>query len=174
MKIVGFVLVIAFAAFINVQVASAHVLIKSTNNQSAAILHVIPDDDPIAGQEASLSLDTEGGVLQSGATVTLVVTDASGQVEQVATQTKGSLVSSVYVFPTQGVYSLKYSISTTTDTSYQFVHDIRVSRGVQGGAVTVQRYPWAEALLIAMVILFVVLAVIGWNNRKSIYNSSVL
>lgn len=149
----------------------AHVLIHSNDKNAAAILHVIPDDDPIAGEPASLMLDTQSGVVGEGSTITLTINDTSTQTEEtITTSIDGSLVSAKYIFPSQGVYHLRYVITSGADET-EFEQEIRVSRGV-GATTESQQYVWAEALLFIVSVLFVVLSIVGWNNRHDIFKSS--
>ncbi len=156
------------------QAASAHVLIKSTNNESAAILHIMPDDDPIAGEKATLMFDTQGGLLQGGSEVALTVTSKDTRVADVVpTSTDGSLVSASYVFPVQGLYTITYTVKTG-DVSTIFEQTQRVSRGVVGSTSTNESYIWAEALLFIVAIFVVILGILAWNYRKAIFKSSKL
>ncbi len=156
------------------QTASAHVLIKSMNNESAAILHIMPDDDPIAGEKATLMFDTQGGLLQGDSKVVLTVTNKeTGVADVVSTSTDGSLVSASYVFPVQGLYTITYAVKTG-DVSTTFEQTQRVSRGVVGSSSSKESYIWAEALLFIVVVLVLILGILAWNHRKAIFKSSKL
>ena len=56
-KILAFLLIALFSAFIKVQVASAHVL--KTDGNISAIMHIDPDDDPVANSVASFFFEFE-------------------------------------------------------------------------------------------------------------------
>lgn len=156
------------------QQASAHVVVNSIDKSNSAILHIIPDDDPIAGEVVNLMFDTQAGFLSDASKVTLAIHDTSSQKEDtVETRRDGSLVSADYTFPTQGTYLIRYSV-TTNGVTYVFEQDMRVSRGLQGSNQVEQKYTWAEGLLIVAGILFLVLVIIGWNKRHDIFAYSKL
>lgn len=174
LKYIVAVLVVLVAGFVFSQHASAHVVVNSTDKDSSAILHIIPDDDPIAGEVANLMFDTQDGFLIDSSEISLVIRDTSKQSEvTVPIRQDGSLVSADYTFPTQGTYLIKYTVTTDGNTQV-FEQDMRVSRGTQGSNQVVQTYPWAEGLLFAVAVLFLVLVVIGWNKRHEIFAFSKL
>lgn len=154
--------------------ASAHVLIKSTDGTKAAILHTMPDDDPIAGEEATFMFDTQDGVLAENASIKLTIENkADGTVSEVKTSRDGSLVSSRYIFPAQGAYQVRYSIESG-GVQLVFEQTMRVSRGIVDDALVKDTYEWAEALLFVSSALTLLLAIVSWNYRKEIFKSSVL
>lgn len=171
--IVAVLIVLAVGTGIS-QNASAHVVVNSIDSDSSAILHIIPDDDPIAGEVANLMFDTQDGFLKESSEISLVIKDVSKQSEvTVPTRRDGSLVSADYTFPTQGAYIIKYTVATKGKTQV-FEQDMRVSRGTQGSNQIAQKYAWAEGLLFAVAVLFLVLIVIGWNKRHEIFAFSKL
>ncbi len=170
--VVGIVLAVALFS----QPASAHVLIKSANSESAAILHIMPDDDPIAGEKATLMFDTQGELLQSDSKVTLIIANkTSGKSETVPTTIDGSLVSASYIFAAQGLYSIRYEIKTNGVTVL-FEQSQRVSRGAVavGSNSSNVSYSWAEALLFIAIVFVILLGILAWNHRKAIFKSSKL
>ena len=172
--VTGVVLLSVVGAICISQVASAHVLNKSNDNAKAAILHIIPDDDPIAGEPASLLFDTQGELLEGDTSVSLVVQNNSISTSaSVATKVDGSLVSAKYVFPTQGTYTIKYVVATN-ERQFMFEQTMRVSRGIENGVTSSINHGWAEALLLGSGALTLTLGIIGYNRRKDIFKSSVL
>lgn len=173
MLVFAFLIVLAAGVGIS-QNASAHVVVNSTDSDSSAIMHIIPDDDPIAGEVANLMFDTQDGFLKDNSEISLVIMDLSKQSEvTVPTRRDDSLVLADYTFPTQGAYMLKYTV-VTEGRAQVFEQDMRVSRGIQGTGQVVQKYPWAEGLLFAVAVLFLVIVVIGWNKRHEIFAFSKL
>lgn len=170
--------IIAFfgLAFVGVMIfpalASAHVLITSADNQKGAILHIIPDDDPIAGEEATLMFDTQEGLMDEDTKVTLII-NGEAQTDEIETSIKDSLVSAKYTFPSQGVYTIKYAL-TDDNEEYVFVYTARIARGIAGAHNTQPSYIWAEATLFVCGGLLLVLLIIAWNHRKDILKFSQL
>jgi len=166
-KLVGIFIVAIVVAALYGQSASAHVLITDTTNTKGAILHITPDDDPIAGDAATLYFDMQG----AGEAVSMTITDAAGVVETSTAKVNGSLATSTYTFPAQGVYRLTFT-EKVNDKKYTFVHSQRVSRGVTASALDTPLYPWAELLLIASGVAFAVLVIVAFNRRKTIARHS--
>lgn len=166
-------LVVIAASLLAAQQASAHVLINDDAKSQGAILHIIPDDDPIAGQSATLFFDTQGNLLQ-GSTVTLTIQDATGAAESVPTKTDGSLVTADYTFPTQGTYTVSYVVTGKDGTTYKFAQSQRVSRGTVGSALDKPTYAWAEMLAIGAGVTLTVLLLIAFNHRAGIAKYSRL
>lgn len=54
-----FICLIVLGVLILPASVSAHVLITDKNNQIGSVLHITPDDDPIAGQPSALYFDIE-------------------------------------------------------------------------------------------------------------------
>lgn len=160
--------------FIQTTPASAHVLITDSTSSRGAILHIIPDDNPIAGQESILYFDTQQGLIQSDQTTALlVITDRAGRTTTVAPSIDGSLLTAKYTFPIQGVYRLSYTI-ITKETKHTFEQSQRVSRGTQGSVLDTPSHVWAEMLLVASTTGIIVTIATGIRRRKAIAEQSVL
>ncbi len=151
---------------------NAHVLITDETQTKGAILHIIPDDNPIAGKPATLFFDTQGGILNDTSEVVLTImrkdTSESSTVE---TKRDGSLVTADYAFPAQGIYKLRYDIVSDA-TQYSFVQTTRISRGIIAEPVLASRYIWAEALLIACGVGTMLIAILVFNRRRLIMDQS--
>lgn len=152
--------------------ASAHVLVTDQAGTQGAILHIIPDDDPVAGQTARLYFETQDGLLEGKASqVELTVTNSAGQVTPIKTAIDKTLVTANYTFPAQGVYQLNYSLKIG-DKNYQFNHSQRVSRGVSGNLDTQPVYLWAEMLMLLAGIGLALLGLTAFNRRRDIAKQS--
>lgn len=152
--------------------ASAHMLITDQTGTKGAILHIVPDDDPIAGKKATLFFDLEQDLLDEASEVTLSIRQENASEPTLPdTQIDGSLVTAGYVFPSQGIYHIRYNVRSS-DQTYSFEHTTRVSRGTQIGTTIRPRHTWAEGLLIACGAAFLLLAIIAWNRRHSIARQS--
>lgn len=145
--------------------AAAHVLIKDVSGAKGAIVHIQPDDDPIAGEPATLYFDTQG---TQNDTVSLKVRNIpTGKTDEIApTTASGSLAALRYTFPTQGVYELTFKVSD--ENTYTFTKYQRVSRGIATNNSTSSTYVWAEMLFIASGIGLIVLFATFINHRKDI------
>jgi len=154
--------------------AKGHVLLTDETKTKGAILHIVPDDDPIAGKKATLFFDTQQNLLDDAREVTLsVAREGDVQPEVVKTKIDGALVMAEYVFPTQGVYVLRYEIVSSAKT-YVFEQATRISRGIAGEGVSATHYSWAEGLLIGSAVFVVALGIVAWNRRKGIAKHSIL
>ena len=56
----GFVAIISIVTSASVQ---AHVLVADESNTYGAVIHVMPDDDAVAGTETTIYFDTQAGLL---------------------------------------------------------------------------------------------------------------
>ncbi len=150
----------------------AHVLITDETKTKGAVLHIIPDDDPVAGEEAALYLDTQEKLSDAGNSVTLSITEASGNQENVETKVDGTLATANYTFPTQGVYDLQFTVVSAGNT-YIFKQSQRISNGITDNPLNRQTYVWAEILLITSGIGFALLVIMAINHRRELAKSSI-
>lgn len=151
---------------------SAHVLISDTDRQVGAVLHINPDDDPIAGEPSGLFFDIQNtDVSHDNYSFSLTVTDSDGEQTPVPITVSGSTVSASYVFPHQAAYTivLKAEPTDTAMKTLYFEQAQRVSRGVIHGSVSTPTHAWAEMGLVAGGCSLLVIGVIGYNKRKEIY-----
>ena len=153
------------------QSAYAHVLIRDTSGSKGAILHIIPDDDPIAGQEATLFFDIQNNAKSVGKVTLDITKQGSSEAVPVKTNFDGSLATADYTFPSQGVYLLKYQVKTNNET-YTFEQSTRISRGVMIDSIDRSHYIWAECLLLLCGIAFVILLIVAFNRRHDIAKQS--
>ncbi len=155
--------------------ALAHVLIQDSTVNVGAVLHINPDDDPVAGQSSELYFDIQDAnsrvrIPYEG--YQLLVTDETGQTKQIVTSFHDTNVIATYVFPTQGLYRLELKSAPKYD-QFQKVslrYSLRVGRGI--GHVTSRSYDWTSPLIIGSLGGVVLLAVLVINNRKQIARQS--
>lgn len=151
----------------------AHVLITDDTKSKGAIAHIIPDDDPVAGEKAVLYFDTQGGLLDDKAKVSLSISDAAGEAAQVSTKIDGSLVTAEYTFPVQGAYKLTFTVDTASK-QYVFNYSQRVSRGVVSSALDKPSYAFAEIGVLASGLGIVLLFIVAFNRRVRLARHSAL
>ncbi len=150
------------------QGVSAHVLITDESGQEGAILHIIPDDDPIAGEESQIYFDSQNN--NGVDSVTMRIT-GEGVAELREAAIDGTLATFTYTFPYQGVYELAITASRD-NTSSSFTHTQRVSRGVSASAVENATHTWAEIALLTSALGIIITFIIAVNHRKSIAKHS--
>ena len=166
-----FTFILALCVIVPSQYSSAHVLITDDSNSKGAILHIIPDDDPVAGEEATLYFDTQKQLLGENDSVTLTIRDDSGIIYNVPTDVNESLATADFTFPDLGIYEIKFVLINDGE-SFTFTQTQRVSRGISNGSTNTQKYAWAEMLLVGSGIALALLIVVGFNNRKDIIKYS--
>lgn len=154
-----------------IQDAYAHVLIRDISGSKGAILHIIPDDDPIAGKKATIFFDMQNTTNSIHKATLDITRQNSHETVSVKTALDGSLITADFIFPRQGVYLLKYQIEVGSET-YIFEQSTRISRGVAVGAVDKTRHTWAEGLLVACGTVFAVLLIVAFNRRRDILEQS--
>lgn len=171
MKKIFISLIVLLAILVPADSATAHVLITDETNTRGAILHIVPGDDPVAGQTATLFFDAEGGLWQDEKDIQLTITDSAGISDKVEVSASGNLATANYTFKTQGVYELVYRIDSGSQI-YVFKHSQRVSRGAGSSALDRPVYAWAEALLVASGVAFIILLILFFNRRAAIAKQS--
>lgn len=150
-------------------IASAHVLVKDQAGSTGALLHIIPDDDPVAGEPATLFFDVrDPSIAKSGASTRLTIYDEQNKSLEVSSTLQGSSVSATYTFPRQGLYIIKLVIKQNGRTTHTFVESQRVSRGIINGETMPSAPAWAEVGIIFSGIAAVCAAIITFNRRKTI------
>lgn len=151
--------------------AAAHVIIRDDANTTGAVLHVTPDDNPIAGEHSDLFFSLEGESL-TGSQVSIVITNTSTQESaEPATSLTASGIVAQYTFPSRGTYDISLSISGKAD--YTFSHVQRVSRGIGTDTSIDSSYPLARAGIILSVAATMLLIAIAYARRKLIFKQSV-
>ena len=168
MKIGAFILALIASVFFVSHAASAHVLITDGTNKMGAVLHIIPDDDPVAGEPATLYFDMQ---TNENPTVELRIQNKSGNNETLTMKVDGALATIEYTFPSQGVYELTFNVKTSSSV-YTFTQSQRISRGVSSSALDQPDYAWAQVALITSVVGVLVLIILAVNNRKEIAKHS--
>lgn len=153
-------------------IATAHVLITDESKIRGAVLHITPDDDPVAGQPSTLYFDMQDreAPYQEGE-VRLRIHDEHGTSQPVDVQLTDTLASATHVFPSQGLYRLEFTVGSD-DGELRFVHSQRVARGVSTGVVAAQTHAWAEVLLLTGVVGLAVLVIVAFNRRAAIASQS--
>lgn len=145
----------------------AHVLVADDSNTKAAIIHIMPDDDAVAGVETTIYFDTQEGLLRPTSQVSMSMAQAGESSKPVAVSVKNSLITASVIFQTRDVYTLTYTIDTEGDQTV-FVHTLRVSKGSGVSNQAGERHVWAEGLLVASGVLVIGLGVVAFNRRRSI------
>jgi hypothetical protein len=167
-RLLGLVIIVAALILLPAS-ASAHVLIKDEIKGTGAILHINPDDDPVAGERAGLFFDIrDTAVAEPGTTVQLTITGEQSAPVQVAAELQGSSVSVSYTFPQQGLYRVQLDVRQNGETTHTFVHPQRVGRGIIGTTNAPNAPMWAEVGMIFSALAVICLGIIAWNRRKAI------
>ncbi|MGH7218102.1 MAG: hypothetical protein ACREGE_01485 [Candidatus Microsaccharimonas sp.] len=170
-KRVIFGLLIAVGVSSVPQAASAHVLVMDASGTQGAIMHIMPDDDPIAGEEAIIYFDRQGIDVSSAGEVSLVIRNEEGEAAAIPVETKDALTSAKYTFSKQGVYELRFIVNYDSQ-ELSFTQSQRVTRGVTDGSTAASSHLWAEGLLVVSGVGFLVLGVLFMNRRGEIKNYS--
>lgn len=164
-------LLVSAVLFLPAQSANAHVLITDESNTKGAIVHIIPDDDPIAGSQAALFFDTQDRLGGQAGSISLVITGPDGASSRVEVKSEGTLATANYTFPTRGLYELVFTVDSGNET-YVFKQSQRVSRGDAASALDRQAYAWAEVSLLASCIGILLLGIMVFNRRNEIARQS--
>ena len=112
--------------------ASAHFL--KSDRDIGAVLHLDPEDDPIAGQDTPLFFDikdTAGKFVSDGCNCNVSVSQNGTQLSAVAATPTSTGLSADILFPTKDVYRLTLTgqpIDAGAFQSFSMTWDIRVDR----------------------------------------------
>lgn len=169
LSIVSCALVLSMAS----PAASAHVLIRDASGVQSAVLHVNPDDDPIAGQEAFLVYDLQQNLIEPGSMASLEIA-GSQRSDRLTVQPNDTLDIPVrYTFERQGTYNLTLTIISSRAT-YTFAHTQNVTRGAGANSAHANSYPLAEIGLVASISAFAILIIVGVRYRRDIHHKSIM
>lgn len=171
---VAWALVLGLVSF--TRPAQAHMFSKDTMAGSGSVLHITPDDDPIAGEQASLVFDIKDlSAAGKQAVAKLTITDDQNKEAIVPAHVRDNTVAAEYTFPRQGLYKIALSIEQDDIQTHHFAQSQRVNRGIIS-SVTVMNSPplWAvvgatSAGVAAMGVVFA-----AFIRRKAINNYSKL
>lgn len=157
--------------------AKAHVLVPDTSHKVGAVLHVDPDDDPVAGQPSTLIFDIQQLKL-SDYTASLTITESGQAPASVPAAVSGSAITASYTFPMQDRYLADLTLtpkagSPATVHKYTFQAAQRVARGTVGSALDRPSFAWAETTLAVCGAFALVLGIIGVNRRRDIIAHAV-
>lgn len=152
--------------------ADAHMLLKDSITGTGAIVHITPDDDPIAGEPTFFLFDIQeppAEVQKEQSSAKLTIVDEQQSATDVPTRVEGHTVAADYVFPRQGLYTLILSIRQGGKQTHRFMESQRVSRGVINvGTVPTNAPPWAGVGMVGTVIAAIVVAATAFSRRKII------
>ena len=154
----------------SIESVSAHVFVPDETKARGAIVHTTPDDDPIAGQAATIYFDVQDNLLRPDGTVALAI-QGEGSREEMTAKFDDSLATFAYTFPSQGVYELVFSVNTGSN-AYTFKQSHRVARGAAVNALDQPSHEWARITLLASGIGFALMLITVINRRREIAKQS--
>ncbi len=183
-KWVGFLLTFSFLIFnsqFSIRDSYAHIL--KTDGAIGAVLHIDPEDDPIAGSQSGFFFefkDKEGKFEAKNCDCTFSIIEDSKQIFSqplFETNPNPSLTSAsvFYTFPERNVYQAKVVGKPQTPGAFQpftLVYDVRVARVAensgQGGVILPAWFTthWPHFILAGIGIVFVIFALIKQSLTK--------
>lgn len=172
MKRVLIVILAMTLAILPAQQVFAHVLGEDESGKRGALLHIMPDDNPTVGQEATIYFDLQGFDDETIQSVSVDVKNGDVLVKTLAATLDGTTASVDYIFDSAGTYELHVTVRTNDDVdSFSFQ---QIVSGRQA-SLTAQlaSYWWAIALLVVCSIGIGVLIVLFIIKRKDIAKRSV-
>lgn len=150
--------------------AEAHMLLKDEVATKGAILHVTPDDDPVAGKSTAFLLDIQDASLsKEQSTASLTVIDDKNRQTEVPARMQGKAIAGDYVFPRQGLYTLVFSTQQGSSQTHRFTESLRVSRGAINDTVAADGIPlWAGVGVLTSAMAMTAMGVLAIIRRKTI------
>ncbi len=114
----------------------AHSLVADDSKESGAIIHIAPDDDPVAGEVSSIFIDiTSETVSADTHYFSLAVIDTTGFAYPVATSVDGTIVSGYYDFPETGTYIVQLT-AVNRDTIEKTVFSLEQETKLNDAIIT--------------------------------------
>lgn len=135
-----------------------------------AVLHITPDDDPVAGEPSSLVFDIQDKAITSERySFTLQIFNSSDTPQVVPTSISGPVISANYIFPAAGLYRIELRADPveTDKQPLTFTHNQLISRGLASAKSLSPKSEIAEVGLIASSCGLIILGIIFWNNRAA-------
>ena len=169
-KLILFSVLVLVSVWASIESVSAHVFVPDETKARGAIVHTTPDDDPIAGQAATIYFDVQDSLLKSDSAVALAIQGEDSR-EELTAKFDDSLATFTYAFPSQGVYELTFNVNTDGKV-YTFKQSHRVARGVAASALDQRSYEWAKITLLASGVGFALLLITLINRRREIAKQS--
>ena len=169
-KLILFSVLVLVSVWASIESVSAHVFVPDETKARGAIVHITPDDDPIAGQKATIYFDVQDNLLKPDSVVVLAI-QGEGSREELTAKFDDSLATFTYAFPSQGVHELTFNVNTDGNV-YTFKQSHRVARGVAASALDQPSYEWAKIALLASGIGFALLLITVINRRREIAKQS--
>lgn len=155
--------------------AAAHMFSKDTMSSSGAVLHITPDDDPIAGESASMIFSIHGLSDAEQSSARLIITDDQNHEAIVPAHIRSGAVVAEYTFPRQGLYKISLSIEQDGRQTHQFMQSQRVNRGIISNATVKSDTPlWAVVGAVGTGAATIGVALTAFIRRKAIGSYSKL
>ena len=155
--------------------ASAHMFIKDPIAGAGAVLHITPDDDPVAGEQSGFLFDIKHtSPVGQDSSANLAITDEQNNTITVPTVIKEGAASVKYTFAKQGLYKLVLTVKKGEKQTHIFTLDQRVSRGIISGGTTRSTPLWAGAGLLVAGLATIIIAALAIARRSQINTYSKL
>jgi hypothetical protein len=151
MRVFIFVCIFYIVHFTLVPMAFAHVL--KTDGTIGAVLHIDPEDDPIAGQDASIFFefkDTKNQFKVENCNFNVVITEDGQELSRQQLADSSSHI--IYSFPHKGIYTVTVSGVPNNGSFQQFSlsYDVRVAREGTSTNTSPNHLPWITAGVLAL------------------------
>ena len=128
--------------------AQAHTL--KTMGDVGVLLHVDPDDEPLAGETATLYVDIKSAQKNASCGCTLSISQNSATIY--TTTLKGASAAVPYVFPAAGIYQITVASTGAPMPAFTLTFDQRVMRPAsQESGVPLWVYTLMGAVLVCIV-----------------------
>lgn len=158
--------------------AQAHVLIPDNTEKIGAILHLSPDDDPVARKLTGIHFEVQASIDLKKSAANMVVESGDGGIkETIPAVTDGTAVFAQVVFPLPGLYYVTLVIdppgsNPASSQPRTFRTAVQVTRIANGTKVTPHVPEWAKVGLVLTQWLMAALVLIIIGRRKRIIKQS--
>ena len=171
----GSVFTFVFMLLCMPRLALAHILVADSSNTAGAVLHVTPEDDPVAGETTGIYYEVGSKIDLKSSKVSLIISSDTGGINLAIPVTiHDQTVSAGFNFPVRGLYFLTLRIAPNEKTGKEivFTSSQRVTHSLKGANPAVEVPTWARAGLILSVWAVLLLLLVAIKRRRLIAGQS--
>jgi hypothetical protein len=144
---------------------SAHELVKDQVGDAGALMYISPEDDPVAGEQATLFFEISHAPVTVESS-TLTITNDHGNSATLPTTVADSTLSASYTFPKAGAYQIKLTLKEGGKIAHTFSESVRVSGGEDQAAPGAPT--WAVVAITLSGLALAVVTFLVFRRRKAI------
>jgi hypothetical protein len=159
---------VVIAAVLSLQGStSAHELIKDDTAKTGVVIHITPDDDPVAGKASQIYFDFEQPAKDYSFTVNVV--NASGASVNNPVTVTGQTIRTDYTFPKQGLYHIELTAQAQRPGVASLHYDAHQQVGRGLGSAKASSHTLAKVgLVLGIAVLAILVIAVTFGRRHTV------